>query len=154
MSAQIQLIMTATVLSPLKKSVLRQLNNLVQGNKLKSWFVIYLCTFIILHSCALLTSHEHARAKKQGLLVRTSSGAFPKSNKLQSRYITDSVVEELHNGANIMLAYFHYCNKGNQPLASDFLTSERNVVLLELDAEQLEFVRMSDEQVKARSMRS
>ena len=69
MTAQIQLIMTVSILIPLKRLVLRQLQELVELNKTKYWFTVYLSMFILLHSCSLLTSHEHKRSKKQGLLV-------------------------------------------------------------------------------------
>ena len=69
MTAQIQLIMTVSILLPLKRLVLRQLQEIVELNKTQYWFTIYLSMFILLHSCALLTSHEHKRAKKHGLLV-------------------------------------------------------------------------------------
>jgi hypothetical protein len=68
-SAQIELIMTAVVLQPLKKAVLAQLQELIKANRTRSWFTIYLCLFVLLHSCALLTSFENMQAKKYGLPV-------------------------------------------------------------------------------------
>ena len=69
MSAQIELIMTAMVLQPLRRTVLTQLQELIKANRKKSWFTIYLCLFLLLHSCSLLTSFEHLRAKRHGLQV-------------------------------------------------------------------------------------
>jgi hypothetical protein len=69
MSAQIELIMTAMVLQPLKKAVLAQLQELIKANRTRSWFTIYLCLFVLLHSCALLTSFENMQAIKYGLQV-------------------------------------------------------------------------------------
>ncbi|PMD45736.1 hypothetical protein L207DRAFT_419813 [Hyaloscypha variabilis F] len=135
MSAQVELIMTAVVLQPLKKSVLTQLQELIKANRSQSWFTIYLCLFVLLHSCALLTSFENMQAKKYGL---------------QSRYVYDTFIEELHNGSKIMLAYFHYCNKGSHPFAMDW-TIERNIRQAELKPEQLEFLVRTTQLVKERA---
>lgn len=69
MSAQIELIATATLLNPAKKAVLGPLRKLMEGRKTQSWFTVYLCLFILLHSCALLTEFEHRQAKKYGRQV-------------------------------------------------------------------------------------
>jgi hypothetical protein len=82
MSAQLELIMTAVILLPLRKVVLVQLQELIKSNRPRSWFTIYLCLFILLHSCALLTSFENMQAKKYGLQVvslHTSESCFPSS---------------------------------------------------------------------------
>ena len=69
MSAQIELIATCAVLNPMRKLVLGRLRNLIEKNMSRSWFTIYLCLFIILHSCALLTEFENRQARKYGLPV-------------------------------------------------------------------------------------
>jgi hypothetical protein len=69
-TAQIEIVMTSLVLEPAKRDVLRQLKDLVQENQRKSWFAIYLCMFILLHSCAMLTAADNKKANKQGLDVR------------------------------------------------------------------------------------
>jgi hypothetical protein len=155
MSAQVELIMTAVVLQPLKKSVLTQLQELIKANRSQSWFTIYLCLFVLLHSCALLTSFENMQAKKYGLQVYP-----PHSSQLdmllltyyKSRYVYDTFIEELHNGSKIMLAYFHYCNKGSHPFAMDW-TIERNIRQAELKPEQLEFLVRTTQLVKERGTR-
>jgi len=73
MSAQIEVIVTAMILLPMKKAVLQGLQELIQANRAESWFTIYLCMFILLHSCALLTDADNKKARKQGLEVRESS---------------------------------------------------------------------------------
>jgi len=86
MSAQIELIMTAMVLLPLKKAVLTQLQELIKANRARSWFTIYLCLFVLLHSCALLTSFENMQAMKYGLQVGSPQApehcSSPKINSL------------------------------------------------------------------------
>ena len=149
-SAQIQLLMTVIVMQPLKRSVLQKLQKLMEKNQPKSWFTIYLCVFILLHSCALLTSHENRRAKKHGLQVSCSEPSLRGKSLMfeKSRYITNAFVEELHQGAKIMLAFFHYCNKGGHPFATDFWNSSCHVAMAELDAEQLDFLRTTCEQIR------
>lgn len=66
LQAQIEIITTAMVLLPMKQAVLKALQNLVEKNKPESWFTIYLATFILLHSCALLTRAEAVRAIREG----------------------------------------------------------------------------------------
>ncbi|PMD13377.1 hypothetical protein NA56DRAFT_585720 [Hyaloscypha hepaticicola] len=135
MSAQIELIMTAMVLQPLKKAVLAQLQELIKANRSRSWFTIYLCLFVLLHSCALLTSFENMQAIKYGL---------------QTRYVYAPFIEELHHGSKIMLAYFHYCNKGGYPFATDW-TIERNVKQAELNPDQLRFLTKTAQLVEKNS---
>ena len=69
MGAQIQLIMTVKILQPLAQRVLRQLQKLIEKKRPSSWFAIYLCLFVLLHSCALFTSAAKDRARKHGLDV-------------------------------------------------------------------------------------
>ena len=69
MSAQIELITTTKILQPLKRSILRRLQNLIKANRFGNWLPIYLCLFILLHSCSILTNDEHRAAKKYGLEV-------------------------------------------------------------------------------------
>lgn len=68
MQAQIEIITTCHVLLPMKKAVLKGLNALVIANEPQSWFTIYLVMFVLLHSCALLTQAENARAKRESPL--------------------------------------------------------------------------------------
>lgn len=69
MTAQIQIVLWTTILYPLKQAVLDRFQNLIQANKPRSWFTIYLCIFLLLHSCALLTDADSKKAKKQGMQV-------------------------------------------------------------------------------------
>lgn len=49
-----------------------------------------------------------------------------------------------------MLAYFHYLNKASRPFALDW-DLPSNVAMAELNAEQVQFVKETAEQVQARS---
>ncbi|KAK0647043.1 hypothetical protein B0T16DRAFT_458907 [Cercophora newfieldiana] len=107
-SAQMEFIATVTMLLPLQRKVCRQLNELMERQKHKSWFAIYLTTFILLHSCARLTAYQMFKAKKLGL---------------KTQYVYPSIVETVHRGAEILLYHFHCCYKGNSPLASGWKRS-------------------------------
>lgn len=75
MSAQMEMMTTTQILQPLKKAVLKRLQTLIKTNELKSWISIYLCLFVLLHSCSILTADENKQAKKYGLQVRALSMA-------------------------------------------------------------------------------
>jgi hypothetical protein len=69
MNAQMEVIVTVMILLPMKKAVLQGLEELIKANRTGAWFTIYLCTFILLHSCALLTEADNKKARKQGMQV-------------------------------------------------------------------------------------
>jgi len=50
------------------------------------------------------------------------------------------LIGELHMGANILLAYFHYCTKGFRPFSLDW-NAEQTLSMAELNTEQVEFVK-------------
>ncbi|KAK3325012.1 hypothetical protein B0H66DRAFT_470400 [Apodospora peruviana] len=135
-SAQMEVVMTSLLLQPAKKEVLKRLKDLVMENQRRSWFAIYLTMFILLHSCSLLTAADNKKARKQGL---------------EHRFFRLSLVEELHNGAKVLLAYFHHCNKGGHPFTMDW-SSEDQMVRGELNKEQAQFMRETAEQLKAKGM--
>ena len=65
LSAQLEIIVTATLLIPAKNEVLSRLKEMIQGNERRSWFAIYLAMFVLLHNCALLTQGDNKKARKQ-----------------------------------------------------------------------------------------
>jgi hypothetical protein len=123
--AQLELVITVAVLRPLSRSVCRQLQTLVQKNEPRYWFTIYLCMCVLLHSCALFTAFEHGQARKYGH---------------QARYMEASWIKELHFGARILLAHFHYCNKGSHPLSRE-QAGTANVASAHLSVEQSKFLQ-------------
>jgi hypothetical protein len=58
------------------------------------------------------------------------------------------LIAELHMGANILLAYFHYCTKGFRPFSLEW-NAKQTVSMAELNAEQVEFVKKTAAHVKA-----
>jgi hypothetical protein len=58
-------------------------------------------------------------------------------------------VEQLHHGANVLLAHFHYYNKNLDPFSLDW-KNRQNTPLAELTAEQVRFIIRTSELVKER----
>src|SRR4051794_22413663 len=69
LGAQMDYIMTQIIQLPLRRMVLEELQRVVLANKPESWLCIYLCTFILLHNCAMVTKHDAGYAIKHGLKV-------------------------------------------------------------------------------------
>lgn len=72
LSAQLEVIVTASILQPQRKLVLKLLNELFDSDRRQSWFTVYLTVFVLLHSCAMLIAADHAKAVKQGFKVSPS----------------------------------------------------------------------------------
>jgi len=58
------------------------------------------------------------------------------------------MVEEWHSGANVLLAYWHYCNKGFQPFAAEG-DARALLVTAGLSPPQTEFIKYTSRYVKA-----
>lgn len=69
MTQQYEIMLTLTVLQPLRKRVLTDLQKIILANNPRSWFTIYLCIFILLHNCALITDNQYKYARTHGLKV-------------------------------------------------------------------------------------
>lgn len=67
--AQNEWIIYTKLLRPLSKQVLDQLQTMVIGNKKQHWFTIYLTTFILLHSCSMITRRDAEYARQISLPV-------------------------------------------------------------------------------------
>ncbi|KAI0385840.1 hypothetical protein F5Y04DRAFT_268609 [Hypomontagnella monticulosa] len=103
MGAQIELVLIHQIQSSLRREMLENLQAMTQANKHQTWFTTYLITFILLHNVALLCQHDAGYARKHGI---------------KSRFAREEMVREYQMGANILLAYFHYCNKGDYPFSA------------------------------------
>ncbi|KAJ1327396.1 hypothetical protein MN608_06723 [Microdochium nivale] len=127
MIAQMECIMYTRVLRPMAKKVLSALNDLVTRNKPKYWLTIYLTTFILLHSCSMLTRRDWETARQYNL---KEDFANPES------------INKQHLGANVILAHFHYLNKGVVPfsLSNDAAGRAQLAKAAELDQYYVQFV--------------
>jgi len=59
---------------------------------------------------------------------------------LKTRFAMVEIIADLHMGANILLAYFHYCCKGFRPFELDWDSAE-TTSMADLDPEQIQFVQ-------------
>ncbi|KAH8717224.1 Satratoxin biosynthesis SC3 cluster transcription factor SAT20 [Beauveria bassiana] len=127
MGAQLNLLMIHEIQAKLRKTVLEQLQKIVQKNKHSTWLVTYFVNFILLHNASMIISHDAGYAKKHGIKVKPS------------------------DGANIILAYFHYCNKGLYPFSDECSDSELKS-LAELNENDVKFVRCTANYARAREV--
>jgi len=127
MGAQIDTIVIHSIQSKLRKALLERLQDMTQNNKQKTWLTLYLVTFILLHNISLVTKHDAGYARKHGM---------------KRRFAREDMVAEYHMGANTLLAYFHYCNKGIYPFSSECKDSDLTT-LAALDEDSLAFVRQT-----------
>lgn len=144
MGAQMQLILNHKLQAPLRTKILTRLQKLTLEQKPDHWFCIYLCTFILLHNCSLLTIHDIGYAQKHGIKVchtpLTQILNFLIFHK--ARHARPDMMKELHMGANVLLAHFHYGCKGYHPFSLDW-KSELSMSMATLDERQLCFVQQT-----------
>lgn len=133
MGAQIELILIGQLQTKWRREMLDQLQQMTQQNNHSTWLTIYLTTFILLHNVSLLHQHDHAYALKHGM--KDSSGK-------QARFARTDMVREYQQGANILLAYWHYCNKGIYPFSGECSEAELSS-LAKLDADKIRFVHQT-----------
>lgn len=124
LGAQLDLVLIHHIQTRLRRELLDKLQKMVLKNRQCTWFVTYLVTFILLHNAALIIAHDAAYARKHGI---------------RRRFAREDKVKEYHLGANILLAHFHYCNKGWYPF-SDECKDQDLRSLADLDEEKIRFV--------------
>ncbi|KAI0394005.1 hypothetical protein F5Y17DRAFT_466511 [Xylariaceae sp. FL0594] len=127
MGAQIELVLIHQIQSTLRREMLESLQSMTQANKQQTWYTTYLITFILLHNVALLCQHDSAYARKHGM---------------KARFAREEMVREYQMGANVLLAYFHYCNKGIYPFSPE--CKEQDLITLAgLDEQKLQLIRQT-----------
>ncbi|KAM3480994.1 hypothetical protein MY8738_004685 [Beauveria namnaoensis] len=160
MGAQLNLLMIHEIQAKLRKTVLEQLQKIVQKNKHSTWLVTYFVNFILLHNASMIISHDAGYAKKHGIKVRPSDGlpAKTRSKSTTSASPTRLYLFQISTwrlifcvGANIILAYFHYCNKGLYPFSDECSDSELKS-LAELNENDVKFVRCTANYARAREV--
>ncbi|PSS03641.1 hypothetical protein BD289DRAFT_449413 [Coniella lustricola] len=134
---QLDKVLLDHVLPKLRRETLDSLQTITQSKKPNTWLTTYLVSFILLHNVALITRHDKDRAEKHG-------GSADKK-PLAIWHRADNV-KQYHLGANIFLAYFHYCNKGVYPFSDDCKSSDLQT-LAKLDQEGVDFVQWTRQQV-------
>ncbi|POR31222.1 Uncharacterized protein TPAR_08564 [Tolypocladium paradoxum] len=124
LGAQLDLVLIHHIQTKLRREMLEILQKMVLKNKQGTWFVTYLVTFILLHNTALITAHDAGYARKHGM---------------KRRYAREDKVREYHLGANILLAHFHYCNKGMYPFSDECKDKDLRT-LAELNDDEIQYV--------------
>lgn len=104
MGAQIDSVLIHQIQPLLRRKTLDELQRMTQEKKQKTWFTTYIVTFILLHNFALITRHDAEYARKHGM---------------KTRFAREDKVKEYNQGANTLLAYFHYCTKGTHPFSDE-----------------------------------
>ncbi|KAI0540779.1 hypothetical protein GGR58DRAFT_511497 [Xylaria digitata] len=127
MGAQIELVLIHQIQSSLRREMLENLQTMTQANKQSTWFTTYLITFILLHNVALLCQHDAGYARKHGM---------------KTRFAREDMVREYQLGANILLAYFHYCNKGIHPFSAECKEQDLTT-LAALNEQKANFIRQT-----------
>ncbi|KAK8029283.1 hypothetical protein PG991_006339 [Apiospora marii] len=136
--AQFQCIIYTKFLQPLSRDLLNRLNTMVLSNKRRYWFTLYLVIFVLLHSCSLSTRRNEEFARQISLPVR---------------FANPHAIRAHHNGATILLAHFHFINKGARPfsLLQTKKTLESFAAAAELDQSQMDFLKETSLQVNSQS---
>jgi len=144
LGAQMQLILNQKLQAPLRSKILTRLQKLTLEQKPDNWFCIYLCTFILLHNCSLLTIHDIGYARKHGLKVCYYSCTHIHNYLMcqKTRHARPDMIKELHLGANVLLAHFHYGCKGYHPFKLDW-KPELSGSMATLDQNQLRFIKQT-----------
>jgi len=132
MGAQLDLILIHQIQSKLRRSVLEKLEKMVSKRKHNTWMVTYLVTFVLLHNTSLITAHDASYALK---------------HHMDRRFAREDKVREYHLGANILLAHFHYCNKGVHPF-SDECKDQDLRTLAGLNEDQIQFIHATRSYVR------
>lgn len=127
MGAQIDSVLIHQIQPHLRRRTLEELQKMTQDKKQKTWLTTYLVTFILLHNIALITKHDAEYARKHGM---------------KRRFAREENVKEYNLGANTLLAYFHYCNKGIYPFSAECKDQELQS-LAELDEDAMSFVGLT-----------
>jgi hypothetical protein len=66
---QMDVLSRIKIMNPLRKKVLDDLQRLIHSNKPQYWITVYLCTFILLHTCSVVTADRYRHARKHGSSV-------------------------------------------------------------------------------------
>ncbi|KAL1884291.1 hypothetical protein VTK73DRAFT_3275 [Phialemonium thermophilum] len=124
MGAQIDSVLIHQVQPALRRKTLEDLQKMTQDKKQRTWLTTYLVTFILLHNLALITRHDADYARKHGM---------------KGRFAREEKVKEYNIGANTLLAYFHYCNRGIYPFSEECKDQELQN-MADLDESGIRFV--------------
>ncbi|KAH8884175.1 hypothetical protein GQ53DRAFT_811092 [Thozetella sp. PMI_491] len=134
---QLGSIIIQRILSPLRHSVLKDLQSTVYANKPQNWFRIFLTVFI------LLQNYEMGVTFQQAFALKRKSGVL---------YLDMPLIRGIHSGAKTILAHFHYVCKGQLPFSDNFdWASPVLRKMAALDKEQIDFLQRLRTRIRAES---
>ena len=81
MDTQIDRIVIKSILNPLRKQVLKDLDLKLTRCKREDWFEIFLVIFILLNNVEIATAHDHEFATFYGHVVRNYLPSKNRANK-------------------------------------------------------------------------
>ncbi|KAJ4394530.1 hypothetical protein N0V93_003749 [Gnomoniopsis smithogilvyi] len=140
MGKQLDKLLLDHTLTKLRRETLDVLQKMTQDKKQNTWLTTYLISFILLHNVALITKHDSDYARKHRMTA----------NNDQSKMLIwarPEVVQQYHLGANILLAYFHYCNRGTYPFSKGCKESDLQD-LAGLNKETISFVKWTRDEAE------
>ncbi|KAJ4421407.1 hypothetical protein N0V82_003788 [Gnomoniopsis sp. IMI 355080] len=141
MGKQLDKLLLDHTLTKLRREALDALQKMTQAKNQNTWLTTYLVSFILLHNVALITKHDSDYARKHRMTANND-----KSKMLI--WARPEVVQQYHLGANILLAYFHYCNRGTYPFSHGCKDSDLQD-LAGLDKETISFVKWTRDQAES-----
>ncbi|CAN8099776.1 unnamed protein product [Discula destructiva] len=145
MGKQLDKLLLDHTLTKLRRDTLEVLQKMTQEKKQKTWLTTYLVSFMLLHNVSLITDHDMRYAKKHAKEHAIKLGDNVGKLLIWAR---PHMVQQYHLGANILLAYFHYCNRGTYPF-SDACKESDLQNLAELDKGAIDFVRWTRKQAES-----
>ncbi|KAL1840399.1 hypothetical protein VTJ49DRAFT_525 [Mycothermus thermophilus] len=134
MIQQLDMVLTLGVLDPLRKKVLEDFQKLAQTANPTNWMTVYLVTFMLLHSCALITDENYRNARKHGL---------------RRRYSMPNFISDHHQGANVILHHYHYRTESCNPFKQDW-TQRHKTAFSNMSPEDIMFLERTKTLLKAR----
>jgi len=134
MDTQLDQIVIAEVLEPLKKKLLERFEAKIALNLPEDWFEIYLSSFIILNHVERLAKHSAFHARLHAMPTRFSNTQF---------------LERAFHAAKVILSRFHFVCKGSVPLLLDW-DAPMTRSLAKLDTAQLNFMKETQALIKAK----
>lgn len=138
MIGQFEAIIYSTILRPLNKTVLDQLQAFFLAPKRKHWYTVYLALFVLLHSCSMLTRRNSEFAAK-------IDWPLP--------YMNPFSIKKLHFSAVILIAHFHYISRGERPFDNAMEFTSTSLKENEgFTQQQLEFIKLTADLVRQRGM--
>ena len=114
-----------TLLRKKRQKILRNLWSLMQSKDPNCFETTYFAVFILLHEISATSKDRFrwSRENKIKVLVQRSAWPFVPANVcVQARYDMEESMENIHEGANIILCVWTYFRRGLSPVDVDWDT--------------------------------